>query len=240
MDPRYKSPTANVDIQIDVDEDFRDLEQLTSTLRWMLLIGALLALVSAGSAVMSANMLANFFSFENARTTAERETAIRGLTLIYALATMIVFARWILLAHRNLPALGARYVEVTPGWALGWFFIPVVHVWFPFRAMRFLWRSSHSTQRPDIQDDTWLLPAWWALWLTFIHLPLILAIALTQSRSLETTATVASWFVVERLVNALSYIVASLLVVRVWNAQHAQHANPHEYDPAPGFADGTI
>jgi len=238
MDPRYKSPTANV--ELDLDEEFRDIEQFTNVLRWMLLIGALFAFVSLISGIMFHAMLSFGPSMEEARSTGVRETALRALTLLYAIATLMVFARWIVLAHRNLPALGARYLDVTPAGAVAWFFVPVVQVWFPYRAMRTLWQNSHSARRPDLQDVSWVLPAWWTLWLAFIYMPFIEFLLLAESRSIDEAITAVRFIIAGRIASIALHIVASVLVVRIWNAQRKQHENPGEYDPAPGFADGAI
>jgi hypothetical protein len=235
MDPRYQSPTANVDIE--VEEDFRDLDQFTSVLTWMLRIGALFAAISLFSAFMQLNMLTqSSYSPEDLNTNLLRETGISGLVALFTLATIVVFARWIVLAHRNLPALGARYLEVTPGWAVGWFFVPVVHIWFPYRAMRSLWRASHSAQRPELQDSTWVLPTWWALWLGFLYLPFFTA-ATPGMRATAGLIAMTQWQIAGRFIGVALCVVASILVSRIWEAQRSQHDNPGEFDPAPGFAD---
>jgi len=41
------------------------------------------------------------------------------------LAALIVFLMWIHRANRNVHLLSGETLAITPGWALGWFFIPV-------------------------------------------------------------------------------------------------------------------
>ena len=163
MDPHYQVPAANLDR--DEDSSFRDLGRFTSTLQWMLRAGALLAAVSLLSSWMQLDLLSRSFTEEEGAANDQREAFVSGVAFLLLIATFIVFGRWIVLAHRNLTGLGARYVEFTPGWAVGWFFIPVASLWKPYQAMRMLWRYSCSVNRPEIQETHVVLPVWWTLWI---------------------------------------------------------------------------
>jgi hypothetical protein len=86
------------------------------------------------------------------------------LALVLALAVLIL--RWIYLAHANKAALGAKNTNFRPGWAVGWFFVPIFNLWKPFQAMRELWNASvhpanwHGRGAPDV------VVCWWILFLT--------------------------------------------------------------------------
>lgn len=73
-------------------------------------------------------------------------------------AAAVAFCRWFYRAYANLPALGERHPRFTPGWAIGYFFIPVLNLFRPYQAAKEIWAA--STGRPH-----GLLVAWWALWL---------------------------------------------------------------------------
>lgn len=235
MDPRYKSPTANVDIEL--EQDFRDIELFTNVLKWLMWIGAAFSAFAAISALVQFNMISASYTNETPTEGIARIALASAFNSLYFFGTAIVFGRWIVLAHRNLPGLGVRYIEVTPGWAVGWFFIPIVNLWFPYRGMRFLWRASHSAQRPELQDSTWVLPTWWTIWLAFNFIPLIVSAETRRSYFGDALAALTYSEVATRLAGFALYIVASFLVVRIWRAQRTQHENPGEFDPAPGFAD---
>jgi len=234
MDPRYKSPTANVDIE--VEEGFRDLEQITSALKWMLWVGALLCVFSLVSSGMQIHLLSGPYDAEQGRVNDLREQSLTILNLLYYVATAIVFGRWILLAHRNLPALGVRTIEVTPGWAVGWFFVPIVNLWMPYQAMRFLWRASHSATRPDIQDSGWALQTWWTLWIVNWIVDRIVMVQASRARTVAELTVMTQWNIVGHVAMLALYVVVSMLVMRIWEAQRRQKDNPGEFDPAPGFA----
>jgi hypothetical protein len=236
MDPRYKSPTAEV-IDVEMDGDFRDLTRFTNVLVWMLCIGVVIALLSLWSFWLQLDLLSRSFSAAEGTSNAIRVGSVTGLSGLLTIATFVVFGRWIVLAHRNLPALGAQYLEYRPGWAVGWFFIPIANLWKPFQAMRSLWRYSHSVQQPDLQDSTWVLPVWWTLWLVSSFLGNYLMRSSWSAKTVEALTSSTQGFIANSLIDVFQFVIAVILVRRIWKAQEAQHGDPEKFEPAKGFAD---
>lgn len=236
MDPRYKSPTAVV-VDKDTADGFRDLTTFSTVLVWMLRIGAVLAVLCLWSSWLQLELLSRTFTPAEGAANDQREALVAGGAGLLKLATFFVFGRWIVLAHRNLDALGAQYLEFRPGWAVGWFFIPIANIWKPYQAMRSLWRSSHSVHRPEIQDDTWVLPTWWALWLISSFLGNISWRLQRSATTAKDFTEVTQFALVEGVFDLLLCAVASILVARIWAAQDKQRANPEEFEPERGFAD---
>jgi hypothetical protein len=56
-------------------------------------------------------------------------------------------------------------MTATPGWAIGWYFIPVANLWKPFEAVEQTWKVSHQPGAPSSVETPTLLRWWWALWL---------------------------------------------------------------------------
>jgi hypothetical protein len=234
MDPRYKSPTTTV-ADHDAEHGFRDLTTLTTVLVWVLRIGAALALLSLWSSWLQLELLSTEFSPGDGAANDRREALVAGATGIVMLATIIIFGRWIVLAHRNLPALGAQSLDVRPGWAVGFFFIPILNWWKPYQAMRSLWRSSHSVHNPEIQDSTWVLPTWWALWVIWSLLGNATWRMQGGARTISGLTSLTQTELVASSLYLLVCVVASVMVSRIWDAQAQQRENP---ETAPrGFAD---
>jgi hypothetical protein len=238
VDPRYKSPTAQVDQAEDFS--FRNLEQLTHALRWMLYAGAAFAVVSLISSGLQLELLSRPFTDEEGRSNDLREGAVGGAVMVLTLSTIVVFARWILLSHRNLPALGARVLDVTPGWAVGYFFIPIINLWKPYQAMKSLWRFSHDANKPEVQDVPWVLPTWWTLWLMSTILGNALMRLSLRAQTVEELTTATQLTLVSCVIDIALNLVAAILVTRIWVAQRTQRENPAEFAPAPGFADTRV
>lgn len=90
---------------------------------------------------------------------------------IYVFA-VVTFLMWLYRGYSNLPSLRSDNTEFSPGWAVGWWFIPFANLVKPFQAVRTLWSESD----PDFDAELGFLskvqagaPAfmgfWWAAWL---------------------------------------------------------------------------
>ena len=75
-----------------------------------------------------------------------------------------VVGRWIWRVNRNAHGL-ANGMSITPGWAVGWFFVPVASLFKPFEAMKETWQVSHDPDNwPNVAVPA-LLRWWWGLWI---------------------------------------------------------------------------
>jgi hypothetical protein len=94
----------------DATTGFRDLSGTSRKLTVLLLIGAGLHVLGLVSAFMQLDLLTHP-PYTHAQATANdlRERLMNSGQLILFLVTAIVFGRWIYLAQKNLPELGARY-----------------------------------------------------------------------------------------------------------------------------------
>lgn len=84
--------------------------------------------------------------------------------LIFLGGGVIVF-KWIKVANKNVRALGAKDLCFTPGWAVGWFFIPVANLFKPFKVMNEIWSASHSPQKWQSDEKNRAVQKWWGLWI---------------------------------------------------------------------------
>lgn len=96
------------------------------------------------------------------------------IQLLVFVATVVAWCFWIHRAYANLEALGYRHQRFTPGWAAGWYFMPLLNLIRPYQVMREIWNAS----RPGVEHDDSLpaldmrmnaapapVVAWWAAWL---------------------------------------------------------------------------
>jgi hypothetical protein len=90
-------------------------------------------------------------------------TALLGL-VVY-ITTAVVFCLWTHRANRNARALGATQMKFTPGWAVGWYFIPIANLWKPRQVMREIWHASENPSAGPNDTTPTLVSNWWTLWL---------------------------------------------------------------------------
>jgi hypothetical protein len=145
--------------------EYRDLKRRTTRLEILLLVGAVVAVWSLWSSCLQIDLLTGGgFTVEQADANDAREQMVGIVSLVLYLVTALVFCRWVHRAHANLDALGAEGLEFTPGWAVGFFFVPVMNLWKPYEAMKDLWAASHDPERWRALSPGDLVSVWWFLW----------------------------------------------------------------------------
>jgi Domain of unknown function (DUF4328) len=145
---------------------FRNPTSLTRVLQ--VLLAALIALSVAAflSNLAEYQLLQSTYTEADAAANDTRQGIIGGLYLVVFVATIIVFGRWIYRANGNARALGASGMEFTPGWSVGWYFIPVACLWKPFQAMREIWNASKNPMQWQSEPTDHILRWWWFGWIT--------------------------------------------------------------------------
>lgn len=90
--------------------------------------------------------------------------AVGALFLLTLLGSYIAAGMWIYRAAANAQAIAPAEGRITPGWSIGWFFVPFANLVMPFRAMRQTWNGLHGN--PSLTDGMpgWTL-IWWLAWL---------------------------------------------------------------------------
>jgi hypothetical protein len=93
------------------------------------------------------------------------------LLLLLFVGTAIFFLMWLHEAYVNLDKLGAYKPEYTPGWAVGWFFIPFANLVMPYKVVDELWAKSDPMLKEPV-EESWqkggsssLVGWWWGFWI---------------------------------------------------------------------------
>lgn len=110
-----------------------------------------------------------FESQQAAVSAAEASDNRQGLVglaqLIVLIASGFLILRWIHRANWNARALGAENMQFTPGWSIGWYFVPIANLWKPYQAMKEIWMASATSKEWQSQTVPTLLGLWWTLWI---------------------------------------------------------------------------
>jgi hypothetical protein len=92
------------------------------------------------------------------------------VSILVFLPTVVVFLVWRHRVQANLQgALLVRGLEYTPGWAVGWWFVPIANLFKPKQAMNEAWLATDPEVPPG--STAWrtkapaMLSWWWACWL---------------------------------------------------------------------------
>lgn len=159
--------------------------------------------------------------------------ALTAVTLGCWLCAVVAFLLWLHRAAANLPALGASGLRFTPGWAVGWWLVPVANLVMPLLVMVEAWRASdprvgatdraaRSRLSPGVA-----IPVWWACWLVLAAVSVVsvfVSLAVTDREKLVLFATGALEAVATGVCFALTIVVVLMLDARQARKQSALEA----------------
>lgn len=129
---------------------------LASAVRWLLWANA--AAAAIGIAIHWRRGYDPFLIDETATVFAWAQVSL-------FLGTAIAFLVWLCRAKANAQALGAADMMVSPGWAVGWYFVPLANLVMPFTTMRELWQASARPRDWQVAPGSPVIPVWWACWI---------------------------------------------------------------------------
>lgn len=156
------------------ENNYKDSSNLTNWVRYMLYAQIVVAIISLGSNFLEYQLLSDYqngvyTSREQAIADGEANDQRQQMVALVYLAVFIVsgflILRWIHRANYNARQLGAKDMEFTPGWSIGYYFIPILTLWKPFQAMDEIWRASHNPNNWSTEKASSILGLWWFLWI---------------------------------------------------------------------------
>ncbi|MBX9627370.1 MAG: DUF4328 domain-containing protein [Gemmataceae bacterium] len=143
----------------------RDPAGLTAFVQVMLGLSILTHLLSAGSDWLEIELLSRQEITEAEAEANDLRQGVVGLVVfgVY-LVTAVAVLKWVYRANRNARGFGADDLSASPGWAVGYFFVPILNLFRPYQAMREVWQASRNPADWRGQPGSPRLGLWWALW----------------------------------------------------------------------------
>lgn len=162
------------------------------------------------------------------------------LEALIFIATGVAFLMWIHRAYRNLPALGAMGLDTTPGWAVGYFFIPIANLFMPFRTVREIWLKSETTNETvgefglsSHANAPAIIGCWWLLWI------IANIVAQVHSRMFDGAETISTLINASRVGLAsdvlwlVAAVLAMIIIKKIDDMQEAKFRLSGQQQPPP-------
>lgn len=144
-----------------------------------------------------------------------REQLIALLQLAVFIATIVTWLVWQFRAYANLRLVGSRETEYTPGWSVGYWFIPILNLFRPYQITAELWRRSELQNARDPLgglSGPALIGVWWIVYLVSGGTGRVYASMMTRAKTLEQFITVTDLGIVNDSIVVGSTILAILVV----------------------------
>ena len=141
---------------------------LTRLLQWLLWIGVAVACVALVDDVVE------FVQVQIGQVSPDQLTnsdPIQGIVGLLqsglGVVTAITFLKWVYRAYKNVQGFGAEGLRFSPGWAIGYYFIPILSLIRPVQVMSEIWRASYDPRNWPRNPGSWLIATWWTLFLLY-------------------------------------------------------------------------
>lgn len=189
-----------------------------------LAIGFLCSLLFCFASNVILSFAQMFFSEKNIDLATGENVSIPYLliglvTLLYVplfIATVVFFLIWEHRSFKNLAALQAQNLEFSPGWSVGWWFVPFANLVKPYQAMTELWNESDPDFDPELgflssSSSAPQIMVWW--WALFIISNISMQISSKMSDS--TIADISVYFPVALIIASVLRGVDAFLIITI-------------------------
>jgi Domain of unknown function (DUF4328)/Septum formation len=184
-------------------------------LRWWLVAGIL---VNAGMAVLSAIHLSildpDGFAGSDAVVASDERLAVGGAALLATfVVSTILWLLWFHRAYRNVESFGLVAMRFGTGWAVGAWFVPILHWFRPKQIANDIWRGTDPQPPEDARTEppvASLVHWWWAAWLVANLLGNLSFRLIDDARTLDAERTA----VAVDIAAGISFVVAGVLALR--------------------------
>ena len=130
----------------------------------------------------------------------------------------VVAMMWIYRANYNVRILGADGLANSPGWDVGWSFVPIANLWKPYQVLKEIWKASCKPEAWTGQNAPWMMLFWWLL---------LIPCVLTGNYLLKLDPVEDREMIINlsRMVNGFSMLLNLMFVIMVGKIHQMQTAH---------------
>jgi hypothetical protein len=153
-----------------------------------------------------------------------------------AILVGVVFLMWVYRATANLRAMTAFEMRFTPGWSVGWYFVPILGLVRPYQGMCDIWRASHRGS----SKGRAIVGVWWFLALGSVFVMRVLSSSAPNGETVGAYATVLLYELPGYAFDLALYAVTLRLIIQIGAAYDSsvhEWAVEHPAVPAGWYED---
>ena len=187
--------------------------------RYLLLAVVVVKLIAVGSAWAQHEMLIGVqggaeLTTADANANDARERLIGVLSLLLFIGAGIAWLMWQHRAYANLRLIGSGDTEHTPGWSVGYWFIPLVNLFRPYQITAEIYRRSELQNGRDPiggLSGPPLVGAWWFVYLVWGGTMRFYAVIGKDAKTLPTLISATNIELTSHVIG----LVAAILAIQV-------------------------
>lgn len=115
----------------------------------------------------------NLYSEEEFNIRADRnDVRVSLVTIIFIgflVSAWVIIGRWLFISAKINHLSGIKGLRFKPGWAVGWYFIPIANLLMPYRSLQETFKASFKLEEGQSKKIPIDFPIWWiSFWLGYI------------------------------------------------------------------------
>jgi hypothetical protein len=155
---------------------------------------------------------------------------VQILLLMLLIASAVLFLMWLYRANKNLPSLSEKKPQFSPGWSVGWFFVPFMSFFLPYQVVAEVWRTSYP--KTDVIEETGFTPStpspiivrcWWAFYLLRNFIGYIVLKASLQSYDISPSIFPTYVSVASEIIDVIGILITIFMVRQISQFQELKH-----------------
>ncbi|MGC4007256.1 MAG: DUF4328 domain-containing protein [Pirellulales bacterium] len=137
--------------------------------------------------------------------------------------------------------MGANWLEYTPGWSVGWFFVPLANLIKGFQVVAEVEKAARNVVRWKALGGSPLIWLWWLGYLgnnVFARLLDAGATSAMQNANIQSMQDACRGSIISSCVSLATYVPLTMLIVKITSGLEAQHQTGPSVD-APANSVGA-
>ncbi len=152
-----------------------------------------------------------------ALTSGDTSSLFGALSGGQSLLTVVLFCLWLYRATTNLTVLRNRPLEMSPGWAVGSFFVPGLNFFSPYKGLKQLYQGATGRQDGSVG-------LWWGFFIAGLVGAILSALFATEGSMNAEAAT--GWMIISLAALSVAAFVGANCIARI-NEGMRQQAQLH-------------
>lgn len=221
----YTPSAANIPLQT-VAPQFADTQprRMTTLTTVVIILMSLSILSELGlifSSVAQLSLLERPYTTEEGEANDVRQSVAALINIAIYLVSSIAFLVWVHRATTNNHAFGAKELTTTPGWSVGYYFIPIVNLFKPYSTMQETWRVSQSPSDWKSIGSSFLIGVWWFFIIVDRIASQIASRLNTSAESVESLKIATGLIIMSSLIAIPTHILGILVLRSIAAKQNA-------------------
>jgi len=158
-------------------------------------------------------------SQETAAANDLRQRIISIINILLLLVSTGLFLVWTYRAYDNLYTLKKDEMSTTPGWAVGYWFVPVLSLFKPYLVMKEIWDETKTY--PMHQNEKWdtsggsIVGVWWTCSLLSVFSSYFVIFVFTDRKSLDGLLDLTSAAICSNIILIVAKVVTLVMLNKV-------------------------